>query len=265
MWYMVRLTGKISGAAFGIFLLVNLISRAQQPTQQATRQAPQEGNPPSSISQQTPTMAHTHDGDESDAMESMASMKMPVTAPMSLHMKMTELRPPDDAARRRADSIVRELRTILEKYKDYQAAEKDGYRQFLPNLGLPQYHFTNYRYGLIGSLWFQPSKPTSLLYRKTPKGYELLGAMYTASRFATEQQLDERVPLSVARWHAHINICLPPKSQYQTADWTAFGFAGSIATEQACTEAGGTFYPQMFGWMVHVYPFEKTPDKIWAH
>ena len=73
------------------------------------------------------------------------------------------------------------------------------------------------------------------------------------------------MPLSVARWHAHINICLPPKSQYPTANWTAFGFAGSIATEQACTEAGGTFYPQMFGWMVHVYPFEKTPDKIWAH
>jgi hypothetical protein len=249
VWYMVKLTGKIIGAALGIFLLVTILVRAQQ------------SEPQSSMSQQSMTMPHSHDGNQSDAMESMASMKMP----MSLHMKMTELRPANDADRRRGDSIVRELRTILDKYRDYQVAEQDGYRQFLPNLDLPQYHFTNYRYGLIGALWFQPSKPTSLLYKKTPKGYALLGAMYTASRFATDEQLDRRVPLSVARWHAHVNICLPPKSEYQTADWTAFGFSGAIATEQACTEAGGSFYPQLFGWMVHVYPYEKTPDKIWAH
>ena len=199
------------------------------------------------------------DSQEAEAMESMADMKM------NAHMKMTELRPPNDTDRRRADSVVRELRGILEKYKDYQVAEKDGYQPFLANLDLPQYHFTNYRYGLIGALWFQPSKPTSLLYKRTPKGYELLGAMYTASRFASDEQLDRRVPLSVARGHAHVNICLPPKSQYSTTDWKRFGFAGTIATEDACTEAGGTFYPQIFGWMVHVYPFEKNPDKIWAH
>jgi hypothetical protein len=39
---------------------------------------------------------------------------------------------------------------------------------------------------------------------------------------------------------------------------------GSIATADACAAAGGRFFPQLFGWMVHVYPFEKTSEKIWA-
>ena len=46
--------------------------------------------------------------------------------------------------------------------------------------------------------------------------------------------------------------------------WTRFGPSGSIATEKVCEEAGGRFVPQMFGWMVHVYPYENGADKIWA-
>jgi hypothetical protein len=262
-----RQTGKIIGIATGFLLVtlaVTIVVRAQQQTHQPVplenSQAAPQSAMPSAMSMPQEQSTEDPDGEEADAMKAMADLKMPMNA----HMKMTELRPANDADRRRADSIVRELRGVLEKYRNYEAAEKDGYQPFLANLDLPQYHFTNYRYGLIGALWFRPSKPTSLLYRKTPKGYELLGAMYTASRFASEEQLDRRVPLSVARWHAHVNICLPPKSQYPTADWKRFGFAGSIVTEQSCTEAGGTFYPQLFGWMVHVYPFEKSPDKIWA-
>lgn len=43
-----------------------------------------------------------------------------------------------------------------------------------------------------------------------------------------------------------------------------FGLAGSIASEEACTQAGGRWVPQVFGWMVHFYPWEKTSDKIWS-
>jgi len=204
---------------------------------------------------------HRHDGAEADAVHSMSSRG----APASAHMKLTALRPSNEDDRRRAEEIVQQLRGALKKYKDYRIAEQDAYQPFLAELDLPQYHFTNYRYGFIGALWFRPAKPTSLLYRKTAKGYELLGAMFTASQFATEAELNRRVPLSVARWHAHINICLPPKSEYQSADWKQFGFDGAISTEPACSGAGGTFYPQIFGWMVHVYPFEKSPEKIWAH
>jgi len=215
----------------------------------------------SGSAQEATPQAHTHDSAETDVMHLMSSIKMSA----HLHLKLTELRPSNEQDRLRGEEIVQQLRAALKKYKDYRVAEQDGYLPFLPDLDLPQYHFTNNKYGLIGALWFRPAKPTSLLYRKTAKGYELRGAMYAASQFATESELNRRVPLSVARWHAHINICLPPKKDYLSADWKQFGFDGAIATEQACTDAGGTFHPQMFGWMVHVYPFEKKPEKIWAH
>jgi hypothetical protein len=34
-----------------------------------------------------------------------------------------------------------------------------------------------------------------------------------------------------------------------------FGLDGSISTEAACTKVGGVFLPQLFGWMVHIYPW----------
>jgi hypothetical protein len=90
--------------------------------------------------------------------------------------------------------------------------------------------------------------------------------MYTAPKRVSEQTLDERVPLSVGRWHAHVNLCFPPRGADRTrVDWTRFGFNGSIATEVECDRAGGRFYPQVFGWMLHVYPFEQTREKIWTH
>ena len=43
-----------------------------------------------------------------------------------------------------------------------------------------------------------------------------------------------------------------------------FGLAGSITTAQACEAAGGSFKPVIYNWMVHVWPFETDPAKIWA-
>lgn len=184
---------------------------------------------------------------------------------MGPHMKMTAPRPqtPDDLAR--ADALAKTLRAAIEKYKDYQVALADGYKPFLPQIPQPQFHFTNYWNGFLGAFTFDPARPTSLLYKKTAGGYELIGAMYTMPRNATEEQLNQRVPLSVASWHAHVNLCMPPRGQAKQADWTKFGLTGSIATPEACAEAGGRFIPQVFGWMVHVYPFESAREKIWAH
>jgi hypothetical protein len=183
---------------------------------------------------------------------------------MGPHIRMTAPRPqtPEDLAR--ADALVRAFRTALEKYKDYRVAIADGYQPFLPQLPQRQYHFTNYWHGFLEAFTFDPARPTSLLYKKTPEGYELVGAMYTMPKNATEEQLNERVPLSVARWHAHVNLCRPPKGQAARADWTKFGLAGSISTPQACAENGGRFTPQIFGWMVHVYPFESSPENLWG-
>lgn len=181
------------------------------------------------------------------------------------HMHMTELRPAAPGDQARADELVKTLRTAIDRYKDYRVAIGDGFQPFLPNLPQPEYHFTNYKYGFLAAFTFDPARPTSLLYRKTSDGYELVGAMYTMPRTATENDLNQRVPLSMARWHLHTNLCMPPKGQLVLADWSKYGLQGSIASGSACQEAGGTFYPVIFGWMVHVYPFEDSAEKIWAH
>lgn len=201
--------------------------------------------------------------------ESMASHDMQAHlgahAHMEAHMKWTTPRPSTAVDQQRAEAIVKTLRTALEKYKDVRIAEQDGFKPFHPEIAQPMYHFTNCWKGLKAAFRFDPTQPTSLLYKKTADGYELMGAMYTAPKRMAEEKLDERVPLSVARWHAHVNLCFPPRgTDPKTVDWTQFGFRGGIATEDACTEAGGRFWPQVFGWMLHVYPFEVTPEKIWA-
>jgi hypothetical protein len=126
------------------------------------------------------------------------------------------------------------------------------------------YHFTNYWNGYLEGFTFDPARPTSLLYKKTKDGYELIGAMYTAPRTASLEELNERIPLGVARWHEHTNLCMPKRGEGEHADWKRFGLTGSVATEEECQQAGGRFYPVIFGWMVHVYPFESASAKIWA-
>lgn len=228
------------------------------------------GSPPSQAKPEMSGMNHqAHAGSDAErspeaeqgAMESMSHGHLHMDA----HMRMTELRPPAAGDAKKAAEIAGTLRASVEKYRDYHAAIQAGYRPFLPNVKMPTYHFTNYWYGLLGAFSFDPARATSLLYRKTPGGYELIGAMYTAPKRFSEDQLNQRVPLSVARWHQHVNICLPPRDHTSGADWTKFGPLGSIATEDACRAADGRWFPVIFGWMVHVYPFESDPAKVWAH
>jgi hypothetical protein len=198
---------------------------------------------------------------EHGAMDAMSHMHHHQMGP---HMYMTKLRvaTPQDWAK--ADEIASELRESIEKYKDYHVALAEGFRIFMPNLPQAEYHFTNYYNGYLESFSFDPSRPTSLLYKKTKTGYDLIGAMYTMPKRVSEEQLNDRVPLSIAQWHLHTNLCMPPKEQRGHADLTKFGLQGSILAKDACTEAGGTFYPVIFGWMVHVYPFEDSREKIWG-
>ena len=157
-----------------------------------------------------------------------------------------------------------QLRTGIEKYKDYHVALDEGFKIFLPNVPQPEYHFTNYKNGFLEAFTFDPARPTSLLYKKTAAGYELVGAMYTMPKRATEDQLNARVPLSIAMWHLHTNLCMPDRSRSVAFDQAKFGLRGSIATQDACDAAGGKFHPVIFGWMVHVYPYEDSLDNIFA-
>jgi hypothetical protein len=184
---------------------------------------------------------------------------------MGPHMKMTARRPASAADERRAAAVVETVRGAIVKYRDYHAAIADHFIEFAPNVKQPMYHFTNYKYAFEAHSRFDPARPTSLLYKPTPGGgFELIGAMFTAPRAFDENQLDERVPLSVASWHQHVNICFPHLAELRCADWKRFGLTGSIATASDCQAAGGVFHPVVLGWMVHVYPFEADPAKIWV-
>jgi hypothetical protein len=198
---------------------------------------------------------------EHGAMNAMSHMHHHQMGP---HMYMTKLRTATPQDWVKADEIAGELRESIEKYKDYHAALADGFHIFMPNLPQAEYHFTNYYNGFLESFSFDPTRPTSLLYKKTKTGYDLIGAMYTMPKRVSEEQLNDRVPLSVAQWHLHTNLCMPPREQRGHADLTKFGLQGSILTKETCAEAGGTFYPVIFGWMVHVYPFEDSRQKIWG-
>jgi hypothetical protein len=180
------------------------------------------------------------------------------------HMFMTSMRTETPEDLERAKEIVTKLRAGIDKYKDYHAALNDGFKIFLPNIPQSEYHFTSYRNGFLEALTFDPARPTSLLYKKTATGYELVGAMYTMPKHATDDQLNARVPLSVAMWHLHTNLCMPPRDQMRSADWTKFGLHGSIVNADGCSDAGGRFHPVIFGWMVHVYPYEQGLDNIFA-
>jgi len=187
---------------------------------------------------------------------------------MALHMTWSDAIPANAADQARADELVATLKKALDRYKDYRVAEADGYKPFHPEFkNQAMVHFTKWSYAIKAQFTFNPSEPTSLLYKPTPGGgYELIGAMYTAPKRWSEQDLNARVPLSVARWHKHVNICFPGKGVDPSAvDWTRFGPSGSIATEQDCDTAGGRFYPTLFGWMVHVYPWETNLQQVWAH
>src|SRR5580658_294049 len=233
--------------------------------------AQQSQNAPSSPAQAHDSMPgmdmSQHDSDKNpDAAKAANEAMSDDDMDMSAHMYMTTLRPANPADERRAEEILAQLRPAIEKYKDYRVALAEGFKIFGPNVPQPIYHFTNYAYGFAAGFEFDPTRPTSLLYKKTGDGYELVGAMYTARKLATENELNARVPLSVARWHKHTNLCLPPKGvSLQQVDLKEFGLHGSIATQEACEQAGGRWFPQIFGWMVHVYPYETDPAKVWAH
>ena len=203
--------------------------------------------------------------DRHDHAEGTVDMMVPHQKHLGPHMKWTRLRSAnvDDAGG--ADQIVQTLRQALAKYKDYRVALTDEYAPLHPERKPKHYHFANKQRRFLAKVRFDPAEPTALLYRKTGDAYELEGAMYTASKGMGEDQLNERVPLSVAQWHAHVNICFQPDGSRRRMTRKQLGFKGRIATESECQQAGGRFVPQAGGWMIHVYPSESTPAKIWTH
>jgi hypothetical protein len=188
-------------------------------------------------------------------------------AAMTNHMCITPMRPKQPGDEEKAKALVAEVKATIEKYKDYKKALADGYVIANPTVVQPQYHFTNDANVRLADTQFDPTKPSALLYYQTPtQHYKLEGVMFTDSTSATEDELNERIPLSIARWHEHTNFCGAPAnkvSEYHGKN-PKFGMFGSIHTKEACQAEGGTFFPVIFSWMIHVFPYENDFKDVFS-
>ena len=202
------------------------------------------------------------DDNQMVGMADHAMNDMAMDSIMSLHMEMTPKRVATHDDSTRALAVVAELRHAIEKYKDVSVAERDGFRMFAPNVKNQRvYHFTNYGNAFKAAFTFAPEQPTSLLYKRGPDGQMILiGAMYTMPKRAGLDKLNERIPLSVAQWHRHVNWCIPKRGENER--WMerqngrpVFGPESPIATKEACDTVGGNFFAAPFGWMVHANVF----------
>ncbi len=191
----------------------------------------------------------------------------PSMAAMAGHMIATPrwTEQPGDAER--ANAVIAQAKATMERYQDYHNALADGYVIANPDAQQTQWHFINDANNSEADVHFDPTKPSALLYLKARhNGYKLEGVMYTARLHESEDELNRRIPLSIARWHQHVNFCAAPADRVQEyfGPHPTFGMFGSINTKAACDAARGNFHPYMFAWMIHVFPYEKDLKGIFS-
>jgi hypothetical protein len=223
----------------------------------------------------SPLMASAQQDSSKESGGSMAGMDMSGDMKdmglsmemMAGHMYVTPLRPKLPGDDEKVKALVAQVRASIERYRDYKKALEDGYVIGNPKVDEPQFHFVKEANVLDSEHHFDPTKPSALLYFQTPtQRYKLEGVMFTVPPTASEDELNERIPLSIVRWHKHVNFCAAPadKVKEYLGKHPKFGMFGSIKTAEACKAAGGTFYPVMFTWMVHVFPFESDLKDVFS-
>jgi hypothetical protein len=218
------------------------------------------------------TPAPTSGDDAQHGASDAVHQAMTLNMAEGLHVRLTPQRAGTHADTVRVQILADNLRAAIGKYQDTTAAVGDGYKMFAPQLKEQAvYHFTNWTAAVKAAFKFDPTRPTSLLYVKEKSGeFKLIGAMYTAPARMTEADLEKRVPLSIARWHRHVNLCLTKKGEEkryaeQKDGKLRFGPEGTIATEQDCKAADGRWFAQLFGWMVHANVFAGNDvPSIWG-
>ncbi|HSY80773.1 MAG TPA: dienelactone hydrolase family protein [Gemmatimonadaceae bacterium] len=189
------------------------------------------------------------------------------------HLLTTDRRPASAADSLRADELVVAIRDAIGKYGTPDLAARDGYRELRDGDTATRaiVHVFNWRYAIEEAVRFNPAKPAALIYRRGRNGYRLLGATYMAPGASTEEVLDQRVPLSVAQWHQHVDLCVPKPDD--TARWSevgadgkaVFGPESAIDTQAGCDAVAGVFKPRVFGWMLEARVFvSDNPDSIWG-
>jgi hypothetical protein len=173
---------------------------------------------------------------------------------MGPHMIMTPYQPITTSDITRMKAIVQNAHVCFDKYQDYHLALKDGYRIFALDIPQDIYHFANVQSFAEAQTTFDLAHPSALLYKKVTGGYKFVGVMYSAPANVPVEQLNQRIPISIAPWHLHVNFCLPGGDTEQTLFHanSLFGLTGTISTQAQCSQVGGTFYSSMYGWMVHI-------------
>ncbi|MGH7499826.1 MAG: hypothetical protein ACREL3_13365 [Gemmatimonadales bacterium] len=162
------------------------------------------------------------------------------------HMSFTESRPGTAADTARALAVVSELRNAIAPYRTIEAAEQAGYRgrRDPEMVKAGKLLHLGRRPGRV-TKGFDSRSPQALLFRRKADGtMALAGAMFVAPLSATTDDLDAMIPLSVAHWHRHMNVCVSP----DRANPRRFPRA---TTAEACTAAGGRFRAES-RYMVHV-------------
>ena len=226
-----------------------------------------------------PLRAQTHDHGKpapAAAADTAADVKTKASVDESMaghltanaHMRMSSRRSPNASDSARASKVANDLRAAIAKYADPKAAEADGYRLFAPQMKNQRvFHYTSWSNAFRNNFSFDPARPTSLLYKRDPSGsMKLIGAMYTAPKAASMDDLDKRVPLSVAQWHLHTNWCVPPRGSESRWRETVkgkpkFGPLSDADTRKECDAVGGKFHPVLFNWMVHANVYETD---VWG-
>ncbi len=194
--------------------------------------------------------AQTAAAHDADGAESMTMMSDGPGAGHMRHMRFTELRPATPADSARALSLVRTLRQAIAPYADLDSARAAGYR-IRPKVAamLPRktiVHMGNPRLRPDSGAVFDPAHPQALLYRRDAAGtLRLAGAMYVAPAGASLDELDARVPLGLAHWHQHVNVCTPRSRDAQVRALRR------AKTPEDCARAGGRFR-EASRYMVHV-------------
>ncbi len=152
-------------------------------------------------------MSADKDADKDSDASAHAMHSMEGHMDMGPHMRMTALRPPQPGDAARAKEVAEAARKASEHYTDYRTALAEGFQIFHPEARQKMYHFNNIKYAMEARFQFNPEHPTSLLYEKRGDDYKLIGVMYTAPKRMSEDELDQRIPLSIAQWHEHVNFC----------------------------------------------------------
>jgi hypothetical protein len=164
------------------------------------------------------------------------------------HMAFTAARAgtPEDSAR--ALAVVDRLRAAIAPYQTLADAEKAGYhsrRDIEMVKDGKLLHAAKWPRRPGQTQAFDPAAPQALLYRRGSDGeFHLAGGMFVAPPGATANDLDAMIPLSVAHWHQHTNICV-------TGNRRSFKLVPRATTAEECQKAGGRFRAES-RYMVHV-------------